>query len=137
MNEWYTIEDIDKFVEASRVLIYHNFGPDKTDINIEQSSISQLLPEEQQEIEQCLSQSEALSILHQFIKKRKNKNTRQIEYCVSENSYLDYLESLGSRMVSNMLNNLTNAGLLESAFDSETNDFIFWVKDNEQTPETD
>jgi hypothetical protein len=139
MKSWYAIEDMDRFVEASRVLVYSNFGPNKNDISVENSSIDQLSEEEQEEIKNCLTQSEAVSILQQFIKKRKNKTTRKTEYCVTENSYLNYLESLGSRMVSNMLNNLTNAGLLESAFDSETNDFVFWVKENnnEEQPETD
>jgi len=41
-------------------------------------------------------------------------------------------------MVSNIINSLVKKGLIETAFDSEKNDFIFWVKDNEQDkPETD
>jgi hypothetical protein len=42
-------------------------------------------------------------------------------------------------MVSNMLNNLVNKGMIETGYDDETNDFIFWIKDeNEnQAPETD
>jgi hypothetical protein len=33
-------------------------------------------------------------------------------------------------MISNMLNNLVNKGVLDSGFDDESNDFIFWIKDN-------
>ena len=43
-------------------------------------------------------------------------------------------------MISNMLNTLVNKGLLETAYDNESNDFIFWVKNNEtsqEKPETD
>ena len=32
-------------------------------------------------------------------------------------------------MVSNMISNLVKKGLLESAFDEEKNDFVFWKKD--------
>ena len=35
-------------------------------------------------------------------------------------------------MVSNILNQLVQKGLVESAFDTESNDFIFWVKDNDK-----
>lgn len=43
-------------------------------------------------------------------------------------------------MVSNILNTLVNKGVLDSGYDSEKNDFIFWVKEdanNQETPETD
>jgi hypothetical protein len=45
-------------------------------------------------------------------------------------------------MVSNILNTLVNKGVLDSAFDTDQNDFIFWVKEDEnnkkdQKPETD
>jgi hypothetical protein len=42
-------------------------------------------------------------------------------------------------MVSNILAKLVGDGLLDSAFDSERNDFIFWIKedDQKQKPETD
>jgi hypothetical protein len=44
-------------------------------------------------------------------------------------------------MVSNIVRGLVKKGVLDSAFDNDKNDFIFWVKDkyddeNEQ-PETD
>ena len=41
---------------------------------------------------------------------------------------------------SKILNGLVNKGLVETAYDSESNDFIFWVKDDnkkEEKPETD
>ncbi|NBT08684.1 MAG: hypothetical protein EBS98_07780, partial [Chitinophagia bacterium] len=52
------------------------------------------------------------------------------------------LEELNSRLVSNILNSLVNKGLIESAYDSDTNDFVFWVKNDskdkqQEKPETD
>jgi hypothetical protein len=38
-------------------------------------------------------------------------------------------------MVSNILNSLVNKGVLDSAYDDEQNDFIFWVKEEKQKPE--
>lgn len=47
------------------------------------------------------------------------------------------IETFNSRMVSNMLNNLVNKGVLETAYDSESDDFIFWTKnDTNQPPDT-
>jgi hypothetical protein len=43
-------------------------------------------------------------------------------------------------MVSNILTKLVSDGIIESAFDTEKNDFIFWVKeqdDQNSKPETD
>ena len=41
-------------------------------------------------------------------------------------------------MTSNIVNGLVQKGLIETAFDSEANDFIFWIKEDEnQKPKTD
>ena len=31
-------------------------------------------------------------------------------------------------MTSNILNGLVNKGIVETAYDDETNDFVFWIK---------
>jgi hypothetical protein len=33
-------------------------------------------------------------------------------------------------MTSNLLNGLVNRGLVETAYDDEAEDFVFWVKEN-------
>ena len=38
------------------------------------------------------------------------------------------MEQLCERMVSNIIQSLVKKGLVETAFDNEKNDFIFWVK---------
>jgi len=43
---------------------------------------------------------------------------------------------MNGRLVSNMLTSLVSKGLIESAYDEQINDFVFWIKDNE-SPETD
>ena len=62
----------------------------------------------------------------------KNKKTM---YVISEKKYMAMIESFNERLVSNMLKNLTQIGLLESAYDSELNDFIFWIKEQDQPNE--
>jgi hypothetical protein len=36
-------------------------------------------------------------------------------------------------MISNLLNTLVNKGLVETAFDEKSNDFVFWVKNENKT----
>jgi len=38
-------------------------------------------------------------------------------------------------MVSNILQGLVQRGIVETAFDDESNDFVFWVKNNEENTE--
>jgi hypothetical protein len=82
-----------------------------------------------------------LNITTQIVKKQKNKKTNSIRYVVNDIIFSEVLESLNDRMVSNLLNNLVNKGVLETGFDNETNDFLFWIKENDKNksekPETD
>lgn len=139
--EWFTITDIDRFIEASRVLVYHNFGSIDDDVDIVHTMIEDLVNEEQEEIEQVLNHEESLRIFSEFSKVKKDKNDK-LCYRISDKSYMLFIEALNSRMVSNILNHMVNKGEIESAFDSEANDFVFWVKDknhkkSNENPETD
>lgn len=141
-DQWFIVDDLEKFIESTRVLIFDNFGKDVQDqeedkINI---LISDLSSEEISELNKILSQEECINIANQFLKKEKNKVTNQIRYIISTKKYLEMLESFNSRMVSNMLNHLVNKGVLDTAYDTECNDFVFWVKENDEKqekPETD
>lgn len=134
MNQYYTITDLDQFVESTRVLVFDAFG--KTDNHDPDQLVlylKELKPEEQVELNSVLTQQESLSIAKDFIKEKvKNKKTM---YVISEKKYMAMIESFNERLVSNMLKNLTQIGLLESAYDSELNDFIFWIKEQDQPNE--
>jgi hypothetical protein len=55
--------------------------------------------------------------------------------------FSDIIHKLNDRMVSNIINILTQKGLIETAFDNEANDFVFWINDeqknNYKKPEAD
>lgn len=137
-NEWFIIDDLEKFIESSRVLIFDSFGKEEPknqdDLHLLMSDLS---ADEVKEMNHVLTQEECLSIAKSFIRAEKNKRTNAIRYIISTKQYMEMLESFNSRMVSNLLNNLVNQGILDTAYDTETNDFIFWVKDEEEKPETD
>lgn len=125
---WYTIEDIDNFVESTRVLVYNIFGNTEQTLEEIDLNINNLNEESMAEINKCLTQDESMVILKDFAKQIPGT----LEYKISTNRYLSFIDSLNSRMVSNLLHKMSADGILESAFDEETNDFIFWAKDNEQ-----
>jgi hypothetical protein len=56
-------------------------------------------------------------------------------YKIKEDDYDDFLVQLNRRMVSNIVKDLVSKGLVESAFDNEKNDFVFWVKGDEDETE--
>lgn len=125
---WFTIDDIDKFVESTRVLVYNIFGDKDASVENVDFNIKNLSEESLQEINRCLSQDESKTILLDFVKAVPGKRGF---YKISTNKYMEFMESLNTRLVSNILGKLTNDGLLESAFDEEVNDFVFWAKENE------
>ena len=133
--EWFTIIDLEAFVDSTRVLVYELFGneskgKDKNE-NIAKTNTDykKLTKIEKEEINECLTYKESLLISKDFLKERVNKKLNQKKYIISEKSYLSFLESLNARLVSNMLSKMVKQDLLDSAFDEESNDFIFWLKE--------
>lgn len=130
--EMYDIIDLEKFIDATRTLVYSYFGKDN-DKNNPNNTVDNLLnsltDDEVCEMNACLSLSESMVIAKKFIKTQKNKNTKQIRQIISEEAYMEFIEELNSRLVSNLISKLASQGVLETAFDEEANDFVFWVKD--------
>lgn len=130
--EMYDIIDLEKFIDATRTLVYSCFGKNN-DKNNPNNTVDNLLnsltDDEVCEMNACLSLSESMVIAKKFIKTQKNKNTKQIRQIISEEAYMQFVEELNSRLVSNLISKLASQGVLETAFDEEANDFVFWVKD--------
>jgi len=133
----YIIDDLDQFTDSARRLVYNGFGkgavedPDEfTDL------VTQINPEEENELNKILSHDEALIIVKSMAKEQKHKYEDKSRYLIDEKIFSEIIEAMNSRLVSNILTSLVNKGLVESAYDSDVNDFVFWIKDDE-TPETD
>ena len=131
MNNEYIITDIDKFIDATRVLVYGLLGNKEahvdSDINMDYQQLSDL---EKTEIDSCLSLQECKIIAQDFLHIKRYKKKRE-QTIISDKQYMLLIEAINSRLVSNMLSKMVNNNLLESAFDEEANDFIFWVKDED------
>ena len=135
-EEWFIINDIDDLTNSVRVLVFNNFGKsteqqvqEKED-DIVNNLLLELDPKDQKELDETLSYSESLIIVKQHIKKQIHKKTDKIRYIMNSDMFLKIIKSLNDRMVSNLLNSLVNRGLVETAYDDEDDDFIFWVKED-------
>lgn len=139
-NDWFVIKDFEGFINSTRALVFNSFGSDNKDKS-QDDFIMSISDKDKQEIDNILSYDESFNIAIPFLKKEKNKITKKIRYLVNDSSFMKIIYSLNDRMTSNILNGLVNKGLVETAYDSESNDFIFWIKDDnknmQEKPETD
>lgn len=130
MTDWFIINDITEFTDKARAIVYNNFGNWESTNGVDQI-IDSVKDSDKKDFDRILSHDESLVIVKQVAKKQKNKKTQQVRYIVNEKIFAKIVEDLNSRMVSNVLNELVKKGLVESAYDSESNDFIFWIKDEQ------
>lgn len=129
-NSWFIIDDFDSFVDSSRSLVFKFFGENDESLTKELglSSVS-LSKEELKELNQTLTFDESAAIIKNKAKKQINKKTKEIKYCINDKLLMEIIEDLNSRLVSNILSSLVSKGILDSAFDSDQNDFVFWIKE--------
>jgi DNA-binding HxlR family transcriptional regulator len=139
-EKWYVVPDLDNFTDKARAIVYNNFGAwqNKDELDI---LIDDVKENDQEEFDKLLSHQESLVIIKTLVKKQKNRKTKEIRYTINDNIFADIVYKLNDRMVSNIVNSLVQKGLVESAFDSDANDFVFWIKDQHENekekPETD
>jgi len=128
----YEILDLEEFTQNARKLVFGAFGKANKETQDEFTEIvNKLSPEEEQEMNETLTQQESLLIVESFIHKQTNKNTKETRFTINEKTFTQMIEALNARLVSNILSNLTKKGLIESAYDDELNDFVFWCSEDE------
>ena len=120
----YVISNLTKFLDASRVWLYVIFGGEEPSQTMTKRYVD-LSDEEQEEIDKVLNLKEVLNISAGYIKHDLHNNT----WTITEKHYEDFLVELSGRMTSNILASMVSSGILESAYDSEINDFVFWRND--------
>jgi len=141
--QWFIIDDVEKFIESTRILVFDSFGEtNEKKLDELAYTLDELDNDEIGELNLILSQDECRIIATEYLLKQTHKTTKEIRYLITDRKYMSMIESFNSRMISNLLNSLVNKGMLDTAYDEETNDFIFWVKEDaeetkEQKPETD
>ncbi len=136
-EEWFIVKDIDGLINSSRALVFNSFGKDD---NEDFDTLDyHIKDKDKEEFEKVLSFEESKTIVINMLKKQQNKKTKNIRYMLNDHLFTQIIESLNDRMISNILNSLVNRGLVETAYDAEANDFIFWVSDEnkKENPEAD
>jgi hypothetical protein len=133
-DQWFFINDFDDFVDHSRSLVFKFFGEaNKIADDSMTSSISKMSKKEVSEMNETLTHDESAIIIKNHARKQINKKTKEVRYCLTDKLLQSIIEDMNNRMISNILNSLVNKGVLDSAYDSDQNDFIFWVKDDDET----
>lgn len=140
-SKWFVIPNLSEFTDKARAIVYNNFGvwQNKSDLDV---VIDDVVENEKEEFNKILSHQESLIIVKENIKKERNKITKKTRYILNDEMFADIVHKLNDRMVSNIISGLVQKGLVETAFDNEVNDFVFWVKNDEnenekEKPETD
>jgi len=138
-SEWYVIPNLSEFTDKVRSIVYNNFGAwgDKSGLDI---LIDDVKESEREEFDKMLSHQESLVIVKENVKTQRNKITKKTRYVLNDDIFAEIVYKLNDRMVSNTMMGLVQKGLVETAFDEEANDFVFWVKDDKEEtekPETD
>jgi hypothetical protein len=131
MSEWFVIKDKDQLIESTRILVFNSMGNEESNVKL---TIS---PEDKEELDTILSFNETKNIMMPHLRKQRNRRTKEERYLLEDSKYQEIIELIGSRMVSNILHGLVKKGLVESAFDTECNDFIFWIPDLAKGSESD
>ncbi len=129
-DDFMEVVNLDKLVEFSRQLIFYNFAIEDEDDETDDEFISKvknIKKEDKEELDRLLPFKESKLIFKSSIKKQINRRTKKIRYIIKESDYDEVLVELNSRMVSNIIRSLVKKGLVETAFDDDKNDFVFWV----------
>jgi len=140
-SEWYIVPNLSDFTYKARAMVYNNYGNWDENVELEQL-MSDISEQEKEDFEKMLSHQESLVIVKEKIKKERNKKTGKIRYVLNDEIFVEIVAKLNDRLTSNIMSSLVKKGLVETAFDEEKNDFVFWVADNEdknkiEKPETD
>ena len=137
-DAWLEVENINKLINFSRKLIYHNFDEQTSQMTDNDffDRIDNFSETEHQELDTVLPFKESKVIIKEFLKQRRNKKTQEVKVFMRESDYSEYLDRLNHRMISNLVMEMVKKGVLDSAFDDTMNDFVFWVKNDANNDKT-
>ena len=129
-DDFMEVVNLDRLVEFSRQLIFYNFAIEDDDDETDDEFIAKvknIKKEDKEELDRLLPFQESKLIFKSSLRKQVNRKTKKVRYVIRESDYDEVLVELNSRMVSNIIRSLVKKGLVETAFDDDKNDFVFWV----------
>lgn len=128
---WLEILNLEKLINFSRRVIYYNF--DESNVKLDDDAFLDKIDninnqKDNEEMDRILPYREVETIFGEFLHRRESSTTQQKGWFIKDGDYDVILDEISQRMVSNIVRDLVNKGLVESAFDSKKNEFVFWVK---------
>ena len=138
-SDWYVITDLSDFTDKARAIVYNNYGSWDNESDVE-DLMDDVAETEREDFDKMLSHQECLVIVKENIKTERNKKNRKVRYILNDEIFVEIITKLNDRLTSNIMSSLVQKGLVETAFDEEENDFVFWIKDDKEEtekPETD
>jgi len=131
MDGYLEVVNVKKLIDFSRRIVYHNFDEENNDLT-DKEFLEKVdsLEFDNKEMNHLLPYNECKAIIKPYLV------SIDFEYFkIKEDDYDEFLVELNRRMVSNIVKDLVSKGLVDSAFDSEKNDFVFWVKTEDEDSE--
>ncbi len=125
---WLEISNSKKLINFSRKLVYYNFD-DETALMDDETfldKIDNIQNDYDPEMDILLPFDECEIIFSSF-----TFLDNKLLY-ITDDDYDTFLMQMNRRMISNIVQGLVKKGVLHTAFDNEKNDFIFWVKTEEE-----
>lgn len=133
--------NLKKLIDFSRRVVYYNFDDENNHLSdvdfMEKLELLEYSEEENEEMEDVLPYNESEAIFAEYLTRRTSPGANKEAWFIKDKDFNTILEALSSRMVSNIVRNLVNRGLVDAAFDSEKNDFVFWVKGSDDKTKKD
>ena len=127
-DDWLEVSNSQKLIDFSRKLVYYNF--DETTEGMDDTAFLEKIDNIQNdydpEMDVLLPFEECELIFTSFTFMDNN-----LLY-ITDDDYDTFLMQMNRRMISNIVQGLVKKGVLHTAFDNEKNDFIFWVKTEEE-----
>ena len=127
-DDWLEISNSTKLINFSRKLVYYNFD-DETALMDDETfldKIDNIQNDYDPEMDVLLPFDECEIIFSSF-----TFLDDKLLY-ITDDDYDTFLMQMNRRMISNIVQGLVKKGVLHTAFDNEKNDFIFWVKTEEE-----
>jgi len=120
----YVIKDLDQFAVYIRKISLHKFSETNKVVDDEFSSSFLKEKENIKNDDEIISIKEVENII--FSLARENNEE---ELLLNDKILNNIIEAINERIVTNLLNILANKDIVESAFDEKVNDFVFWIKE--------
>jgi hypothetical protein len=116
-NNWSAyVNDLEQFINTLRIATFNNFlecKKSKFTISIQNSK----------KLDQILPYNECYSIAINTLYKKDD------DFYLNSTILKDLLLQFKIRMASNIVQDLSNKGLINCGYDIENNKFVFWIKD--------